>query len=98
MPFVMFAALIPVIVTLTTFVRAFPQARPSEILIAAPISFLNTTTPLVITAQQPVSSPPPGRALKVQCDADLYGNNLNVRSCTNVFGYMNKEDKIATFA
>ena len=36
--------------------------------------------------------------LKIQCDGDSYGKNLNVASCSNVFNYIDKRVPDRTFA
>ncbi len=36
--------------------------------------------------------------LKIQCDGNTFGRNLNVASCTNIFNYIHKRDIEKTFA
>ena len=49
-----------------------------------------------LAASSALSSPSP--VLKIRCDGNFYGRNLNVASCRDVFHYMPKNDTQMVFA
>lgn len=77
---------------------ALPPLQSSGRFIDVPLPSTDFSMPLNLTTQQNSNRSLSERVLKVQCDADYYGRNLNVRSCTNVFGYLSKDEKQTTFA
>jgi len=92
-----FIAIICILSTLIVYTNALLPLKSSETLIAAPMPS-DLSAPLSLTTQQRSNLPLSQRVLKVQCDADHYGRNLNVRSCTDIFSYMDKDDRQTTFA
>ena len=59
---------------------------------------LRLPIPTVATLAASSASSSPSPILKIRCDGDVYGRNLNVASCRDVFRYMPKNDTQLVFA
>ena len=79
------------------FLYTVPTASseaPAQVDIRAVQSKLSAT-PTPTTSSEPASST---SVLRIRCDGDYYGRNLNVASCREVFSFMPKSDVQTVFA
>lgn len=59
---------------------------------------LDSPLPSRVTSPSSLRSPSPSSPLLVHCDGNVYGRNLNVASCRDVFSHMPRGDAQVTFA
>ncbi|CAF9905584.1 MAG: hypothetical protein ALECFALPRED_001037 [Alectoria fallacina] len=82
----------------TVRAASLPQrSESSGGLAAGPTSPLNLFSPANILAPSKDNSTS-GNVLKIACDATLYGKNLKVSSCRNIFHFLSKDETQFRFA
>ena len=86
------SALLGYVVSLTILP---PLQSPAAGLLPSPVAsdnfMINTPFPANVSSGSNI-------ILKIQCDGNTFGKNLNVASCRKIFNYVNKSDTEKIFA